>query len=151
MRGRLPAHTPASNRCMPESDPLDLFHPLVGTWFAETLGEPSAPQPAGWPAIAARSDTLILAPTATGKTLAAFLYELTAFITDGLDAPLANAVHLLYVSPLKALNNDVQRNLEGPLAQLKARFEAAGERFPDIRVAIRTGDTPTSARAKMLR
>src|SRR5215207_8415790 len=136
---------------MPDASHLAPFHPLVSTWFTETLGEPSAPQRAGWPAIAAGSDTLILAPTGTGKTLAAFLYELDQLITDGLDAPLANAVHLLYVSPLKALNNDVQRNLELPLAQLKERFERAGQRFPEIRVAVRTGDTPASARARMLR
>ena len=133
------------------ADSLLLFHPIVRDWFTETLGAPSAPQRAGWPAIAAGSDTLILAPTGTGKTLAAFLWELNALITEGLEAPLANAVHLLYVSPLKALNNDVQRNLERPLAELAARFAAAGEQFPEIRVAVRTGDTPASARARMLR
>ncbi|MEP6732471.1 MAG: DEAD/DEAH box helicase [bacterium] len=145
-------------------DVLAAFHPIVREWFAETLGVPSAPQRAGWPAIASGADTLILAPTGTGKTLAAFLWELNALITEGLEAPLANAVHLLYVSPLKALNNDVQRNLELPLAQLKERFEKAsgplhtGKRneqrlsaFPEIRVAVRTGDTTSSARAKMLR
>ena len=136
---------------MPSADPLADFHPIVRRWFTETLGEPSAPQRAGWPAIARGEDTLILAPTGTGKTLAAFLWELNALITEGMEAPLANAVHLLYISPLKALNNDVQRNLETPLAELKKRFEAAGERFPDIRVAVRTGDTPASARARMLR
>ena len=135
------------------SDPLASFHPIVRQWFTETFGEPSAPQRAGWPAIASGSDTLILAPTGTGKTLAAFLWELNALITEGLESPLANAVHLLYVSPLKALNNDVQRNLEAPLAQLKERFEreaGAGPSlrsgrqgaFPEIRVAVRTGDTP---------
>jgi ATP-dependent Lhr-like helicase len=136
---------------MSPDSPLAPFQPIVRDWFTETLGQPSAPQRAGWPAIAAGSDALILAPTGTGKTLAAFLWELNSLITDGLQAPLANAVHLLYVSPLKALNNDVQRNLELPLAQLKERFEKAGERFPEIRVAVRTGDTPASARAKMLR
>ena len=136
---------------MPPADPLSLFHPIVRDWFTETLGEPSAPQKAGWPAIADGSDTLILAPTGTGKTLAAFLYELNSLITEGLDHPLANAIHLLYVSPLKALNNDVQRNLELPLAQLKQRFETDGQKFPEIRVAVRTGDTPASARARMLR
>src|SRR2546421_9401773 len=111
----------------PRNSPaLKAFHPVVRAWFRETLGEPSAPQREGWPAIASGADTLILAPTGTGKTLAAFLWELNALIAEGLQAPLANAVHLLYVSPLKALNNDVQRNLEGPLAQLKARFEQAG-------------------------
>ena len=134
--------------------PLAPFHPIVRQWFADTLGAPSAPQRAGWPAIAAGHDTLILAPTGTGKTLAAFLWELNALITEGIErgpSGLANAVHLLYVSPLKALNNDVQRNLEGPLAQLKERFHAAGEPFPEIRVAVRTGDTTASARARMLR
>ena len=161
---------------MPD-DALTPFHPIVRQWFTETLGEPSAPQRAGWPAIGSGADTLILAPTGTGKTLAAFLWELNALITEGLDAPLANAVHLLYVSPLKALNNDVQRNLEMPLAQLKERFNAEAEQqagpslrsgrqdgrsgrqdgrsrrqeFPDIRVAVRTGDTSASARARMLR
>ena len=132
-------------------DALAPFHPIVRQWFTESLGEPSAPQRAGWPAIAGGEDTLILAPTGTGKTLAAFLWELNALISDGLEAPLANAVHLLYVSPLKALNNDVQRNLERPLTELAARFAAAGEKFPEIRVAVRTGDTPASARARMLR
>lgn len=68
---------------------------------------------------------------------------------QGLEAPLANAVHLLHVSPLKALNNDIQRNLEGPLAELQQRFGAAGERFPEIRVGVRTGDTPPAARAHL--
>ena len=130
---------------------LRRFHPLVREWFRETLGAPSAPQTQGWPAIAEGAHTLILAPTGTGKTLAAFLWELNELIRAGLDAPLPNAVHLLYVSPLKALNNDIQRNLEGPLAELQQRFGAAGERFPEIRVAVRTGDTPASARARMLR
>src|SRR5258708_26110685 len=96
----------------------------VARWWVETLGGPSAPRRRGCPAIASGADTLILAPTGTGKTLAAFLWELNALITEGLEAPLANAVHLLYISPLKALNNDVQRNLETPLAQLKAPFES---------------------------
>jgi ATP-dependent helicase Lhr and Lhr-like helicase len=81
---------------MSPSNALAPFHPIVRTWFTDTLGEPSAPQRQGWPAIAAGADTLILAPTGTGKTLAAFLYELDQLITDGLQGPLANAVHLLY-------------------------------------------------------
>src|ERR671927_416602 len=134
-----------------KTSPLGRFDPIVRRWFKETLGEPSDPQRLGWPAIASGEHVLILAPTGTGKTLAAFLWELNALITEGLGAPLANAVHLLYVSPLKALNNDVQRNLERPLAQLRERFERAGHAFPEIRVAVRTGDTPPSARARMLR
>jgi ATP-dependent Lhr-like helicase len=127
------------------------FHPLVRKWFAETLGKPSEPQRKGWPAIASGGHTLILAPTGTGKTLTAFLWELNALIVEGMKEPLGNGVYLLYISPLKALNNDIQRNLETPLAELKRRFEEEGKKFPEIRVAVRTGDTPASARAKMLR
>ncbi|MGQ0645951.1 MAG: DEAD/DEAH box helicase [Gemmatimonadaceae bacterium] len=132
-------------------DALASFHPIVRQWFSDTLGPASAPQRAGWPSIASGRDTLILAPTGTGKTLAAFLWELDSLIRQGQEQPLANAIHLLYVSPLKALSNDIQRNLEHPLAQLKARFEQAGEVFPEIRVAVRTGDTSAAARARMLR
>ena len=130
---------------------LRTFHPLVRAWFTETLGSPSEPQRQGWPAIASGGHTLILAPTGTGKTLAAFLWELNALIVDGLAEPLPNAIRILYISPLKALNNDIQRNLERPLAELRQRFERAGEALPDIRVAVRTGDTPAAARARMLR
>src|SRR5665213_4227995 len=106
---------------------LKPFHPIVRAWFRETLGVPSAPQREGWPAIATGSHTLILAPTGTGKTLTAFLWELNQLIVSGVREPLANAVHILYVSPLKALNNDIQRNLEGPLAALRERFAADGQ------------------------
>ncbi|MGE5731626.1 MAG: DEAD/DEAH box helicase, partial [Gemmatimonas sp.] len=131
--------------------PLKPFHPLVRAWFRETLGAPSAPQRDGWPAIATGGHTLILAPTGTGKTLTAFLWELNQLIIDGAREPLANAVQILYISPLKALNNDIQRNLERPLNELRERFTAAGKAFPEIRVAVRTGDTPASARARMIR
>jgi ATP-dependent helicase Lhr and Lhr-like helicase len=130
---------------------LKPFHPVVRAWFRDTLGAPSAPQRDGWPAIAAGGHTLILAPTGTGKTLTAFLWELNQLIVEGMRSPLANAVHILYVSPLKALNNDIQRNLERPLHELRERFTAAGQSFPEIRVAVRTGDTPASARARMIR
>ena len=130
---------------------LKPFHPLVRAWFQDTLGAPSPPQRDGWPAIASGDHTLILAPTGTGKTLTAFLWELNQLIVDGMREPLANGVHLVYVSPLKALNNDIQRNLERPLAELRERFTAAGQAFPEIRVAVRTGDTPASARARMIR
>lgn len=137
---------------MPRSPaPLRRFHPILREWFADVVGAPSAPQARGWPAIASGAHTLILAPTGTGKTFAAFLWELNALIEQSRTAPLANGVYLVYVSPLKALNNDIQRNLDVPLAELRARFEAAGETFPDIRVAVRTGDTSPSQRARMLR
>ncbi len=133
------------------SDPLRPFHPIVRGWFTETLGWPSEPQRLGWPAIASGAHALILAPTGTGKTLAAFLWELNQLIVAGKREPLPNAVQILYVSPLKALNNDIQRNLDRPLCELRERFERAGEAFPEIRVAVRTGDTPAAARARMIR
>lgn len=130
---------------------LARFHPLVRKWFKKSFGEPSPPQREGWPAIASGAHTLILAPTGTGKTLAAFLWELNELIVRGSKEPLSNAVHLLYISPLKALNNDIQRNLDRPLAELRELFTAEEKEFPEIRVAVRTGDTPASARARMLR
>ncbi|HKR07721.1 MAG TPA: DEAD/DEAH box helicase, partial [Gemmatimonadaceae bacterium] len=138
-------------RAVSRTSPLARFHPAVRKWFKETLGAPSDPQREGWPAIASGEHTLVLAPTGTGKTLAAFLWELNDLIVRGMKEPLPNAVQLLYISPLKALNNDIQRNLDRPLRELKERFEANGEKFPEIRVAVRTGDTPASARARMLR
>ncbi len=131
--------------------PLASFHPIVREWFAERFGAASEPQRMGWPAIASGEHTLILAPTGTGKTLAAFMWELNQLIVRGLESPLPNAVQILYISPLKALGNDVQRNLEQPLAELKARFEAETQLFPEIRIGVRTGDTPAAARARMLR
>lgn len=133
------------------SAPLASLHPIVRGWFAERFGAPSEPQRLGWPAIASGEHTLILAPTGTGKTLAAFMWELNQLIVRGLESPLPNAVQILYISPLKALGNDVQRNLEQPLAELRARFEAKGKEFPEIRIGVRTGDTPAAARARMLR
>src|SRR2546423_1058114 len=138
-------------RVVSKASPLARFHPAVRKWFKETLGAPSDPQREGWPAIASGEHTLILAPTGTGKTLAAFLWELNDLIARGIKEPLPNAVQLLYISPLKALNNDIQRNLDRPLRELKERFEADGQRLPEIRVGVRTGDTPASARARMLR
>src|SRR3954469_7955105 len=92
-------------------DPLAPFDPLIQGWFRETFGAPSEPQQRGWPAIASGAHTLIFAPTGTGKTLAAFLWALDQLVRAGSAHPLGNAVHLLYVSPLKALNNDIERNL----------------------------------------
>src|ERR687887_925008 len=95
------------------TDPLDLFLPPVREWFRTRLGEPTAPQRLGWPAIAAGRHTLLLAPTGSGKTLAAFLACLDHLWRQD---PLPRGVRLLYVSPLKALNNDIHRNLRVPLA-----------------------------------
>jgi len=132
-------------------DVLEAFHPLVGGWFRDRFGAPTAPQRDGWPRIAAGEDVLIAAPTGSGKTLAAFLACLDELVRRGLSAPLPDHTAILYVSPLKALSNDVHRNLEAPLAELTARAALQGVRFPEIRVAVRTGDTPAGERAKMAR
>ena len=130
-------------------DVLDGFHPIISGWFRERFGSPTDPQRAGWPRIAAGEDVLIAAPTGSGKTLAAFLACLDALVKRALAAPLDDTIAILYISPLKALSNDVHRNLEAPLAELAVYAAKLGERFPEIRVATRTGDTPPAERAKM--
>ena len=115
---------------------LAVFSPATGAWFENAFGEPTPAQRLGWPAIASGKHTLIQAPTGSGKTLAAFLYGI-----DRLIAEPGEGLRLLYVSPLKALNYDIERNLRGPLAGLQS----------DLRVAVRTGDTPQKERAEMLR
>ena len=134
-----------------DSDVLDAFHPLVAGWFRDRFGAPTAPQRDGWPRIAAGDDVLVAAPTGSGKTLAAFLACLDDLVRRGIasDAPLDEKTAIVYVSPLKALSNDIQRNLEAPLAELRERAAKDGVRFPDIRVAVRTGDTPMSERERM--
>ena len=132
--------------------PLGEFHPIVRRWFTDTLGEPSPPQARGWPAIATGAHTLILAPTGTGKTLAAFLWELNALIVDGQRAPLPNAVQILYVSPLKALGNDIHKNLEQPLAELRAAVRGGRRAIPgDSRGRAEWRYAQPAARARMLR
>jgi len=130
-------------------DVLDAFHPLVAGWFRERLGAPTEPQRAGWPRIGAREDVLIAAPTGSGKTLAAFLACMDELVRRGLERPLGDHTQILYVSPLKALSNDVHRNLEAPLAEIASYAAARGVRIPEIRVAVRTGDTQAGERAKM--
>ncbi len=127
------------------------FHPVVARWFAERFGEPTAPQQRGWPEIEAGRHTLIAAPTGSGKTLAAFLVCLDRLVRRWLDGALEEQTYVVYVSPLKALGNDIHRNLEEPLAELAERFEAAGYGKLPIRAMVRTGDTPTAERQAMLR
>ena len=129
-------------------DALELFHPLVRRWFSERVGEPTDVQAAAWPRIAAGEHLLVTAPTGSGKTLTAFLWALDRLVRG--DWP-EGATSVLYVSPLKALNNDIQRNLLGPLEELRQRFQAAGEPFPPIRALTRSGDTPQEDRRRMLR
>ncbi|HRC58863.1 MAG TPA: DEAD/DEAH box helicase, partial [Kofleriaceae bacterium] len=133
----------------PPHEVLRGFHPLVAAWFCERFGTPTEPQIGGWPRIASGQDVLIAAPTGSGKTLAAFFACLDALVQAGLRAPLPDRTAILYISPLKALSNDVQRNLEAPLAELAAFFARHGEVFPEIRVAVRTGDTPAAERQRM--
>lgn len=134
-------------------DVLDTFHPVIARWFAQHVGTPTPPQVHGWPHIAAGESTLILAPTGSGKTLAAFLAAIDRLARDLLDDRLAPdaGVQILYLSPLKALANDVQKNLLTPLEQMHAVARAMGVPWPDIRVALRTGDTPQKDRAAILR
>ncbi|MEO8499233.1 MAG: DEAD/DEAH box helicase, partial [Planctomycetota bacterium] len=131
--------------------PLDTFHPLIREWFAARFGEPTEPQRKGWPLIAAGRNTLIAAPTGSGKTLAAFLVCLDRLWQDWLAGKLSDGVRVVYVSPLKALSNDIERNLQQPLAELRELASCRGLDPPPIRTAVRTGDTPQSARQKMLR
>jgi ATP-dependent Lhr-like helicase len=131
------------------TDALAAFHPLVAGWFRERFGAPTDAQRGGWPRIGARDDVLIAAPTGSGKTLAAFLACLDDLVRRGLERPLDDRTQILYVSPLKALSNDIHRNLEAPLAELAERAAREGVAFPRIRVAVRTGDTPEGERAKM--
>jgi ATP-dependent Lhr-like helicase len=122
---------------------LTTFHPTVARWFAERLGEPSPPQLQGWPPIAAGEHVLIAAPTGSGKTLAAFLHALDGLLQKG--DGLGDELQVVYVSPLRALANDVQKNLQQPLAELRA-MDAS---LPAVRVLVRSGDTPASERAAM--
>ncbi len=130
---------------------LDHFHPLVAAWFAERFAAPTDPQERGWREIAAGRHTLVAAPTGSGKTLAAFLVCLDGLVRRWVAGELEEKTYVVYVSPLKALSNDIHRNLEEPLAELAERFEAAGYGTLPIRSMVRTGDTPASQRQAMLR
>ncbi len=130
------------------NDPLSLFHPLVAEWFTDSYVAATEIQARSWRAIARGEHVLMSAATGSGKTLAAFLWALDQLIRGRL-AP--GAVRVLYVSPLKALNNDVRRNLLRPLAQLHRLFQQRGQFFPTIAVATRSGDTPPGDRRRMQR
>jgi hypothetical protein len=127
------------------------FSPCVADWFRETFASPTAIQTEGWNHIAAGHDTLIAAPTGSGKTLAAFLWALNDLVERSLSNQLEDRVHVVYVSPLKALGNDIQRNLQVPLAGIRSAAAASGLTPPEIRVAVRSGDTPARERALQLK
>ncbi len=126
------------------------FDPIVERWFTDRFGSPTAPQSGGWREISTGHDTLISAPTGSGKTLAAFLICLDRLVRAGRAGALKDETQIVYVSPLKALSNDIHRNLEIPLAEIAALAAREGIPFMPIRTAVRTGDTPTGERTKML-
>jgi len=139
----LPEPTPAS--------PLDWAHPLVRDWFIGRMSTPTEPQEHGWPQILAGRDTLISAPTGSGKTLAAFLICIDRLIRKAASGELQDRTEILYISPLKALGNDIQKNLELPLGEILASAGQQGMLMPEIRTAVRTGDTLMSERRAMLK
>jgi ATP-dependent Lhr-like helicase len=127
------------------------FHPAVAKWFEQTFGTPTEPQQLGWPAIQSGAHTLVAAPTGSGKTLAAFLASLDQLFRDGLDGNLAEETRVVYVSPLKALSNDIHKNLEQPLAGIRTALRAKCGCDIDVRAEVRTGDTPAAKRQSMIR
>src|SRR5438034_1286266 len=127
------------------------FHPTIARWFEQKFGSPTEPQQRGWPAIQSGAHTLIAAPTGSGKTLAAFFAELDQLFRDGLAGKLKDETRVLYVSPLKALSNDIHKNLEEPLAGIRAALKDSEHRDVDVRAGVRTGDTPASQRQAIAR
>ncbi|HEX4025657.1 MAG TPA: DEAD/DEAH box helicase [Steroidobacteraceae bacterium] len=130
---------------------LERFHPAVARWFSAHFPAPTAPQLAAWPAIASGRHTLIAAPTGSGKTLAAFLAAIDVLVREAVAGQIEDATRVVYVSPLKALSNDIQRNLEQPLAGIAAELAAMGLPAGAIRAQVRTGDTPPAVRTAMHR
>jgi ATP-dependent Lhr-like helicase len=128
---------------------LELFHPAVARWFARTFPAPTTPQLQAWPEIKKQRHTLIAAPTGSGKTLAAFLSAIDDLVRLGLEEKLDDTTHVIYVSPLKALSNDVQRNLQFPLEGIEKELQAMGLPEVNIRTLVRTGDTPAAERTAM--
>jgi ATP-dependent Lhr-like helicase len=130
---------------------LDLFSPPVREWFIKEFGEPTLPQSKSWPAIQRGENTLTLAPTGSGKTLAAFLWGIDNLYREfSASGNHTKGVRLLYISPLKALNNDIERNLRRPLAGIRKLALDAELKWPELRVAVRSGDTTQRERNQMV-
>ncbi|OGQ81811.1 MAG: hypothetical protein A3F90_17180 [Deltaproteobacteria bacterium RIFCSPLOWO2_12_FULL_60_19] len=127
------------------------FHPLVQRWFAERFAGPTPPQERGWKHIGAGEATLIAAPTGSGKTLAAFLWSINRLLERAIAGTLRDQTSVVYVSPLKALGNDIEKNLREPLAAIAALTLTEGLALPEIRVAVRSGDTPAGERRLMVK
>ncbi len=148
------APTSAGRDSTPSPSPATietLFHPAVAGWFADSFAAPTPAQAEAWPAIHAGRHTLIAAPTGSGKTLAAFLAAIDELVRKGLDGQLMDATQVVYISPLKALSNDIHRNLEAPLAGIRERLRRSGLADVEIRTWVRTGDTPAAERVRMRR
>jgi len=131
--------------------PTSAFHPAVATWFDRHFPAPTPAQAEAWPAIQQGRPVLIAAPTGSGKTLAAFLAAIDALIRQGLEGQLKDETQIVYVSPLKALSNDIQKNLAIPLAGIREALRAQGLPDVEIRTWVRTGDTPPEERERMRR
>src|SRR6202789_2206985 len=127
------------------------FHPAVAAWFRRTFDAPTPAQSEAWPAIQSGRNVLVAAPTGSGKTFAAFLAAIDQLVKEGLESALPDETRIVYVSPLKALSNDIHRNLEAPLEGICAELRALGLPDVPIRAAVRTGDTPQAERARMRR
>ena len=127
---------------------LAQFHPACQNWFKSQFSEPTLAQTQAWPAIQAGRHTLISAPTGSGKTLAAFYAAIDSLVQRGLNHQLSEGVQILYVSPLKALSNDIHKNLELPLDGIAEHLHLCGAPPVDISIAVRTGDTPARERQK---
>ncbi|HYL23855.1 MAG TPA: DEAD/DEAH box helicase [Burkholderiales bacterium] len=131
--------------------PTSQFHPAVAAWFDRSFAAPTAAQAQAWPAIAAGRHVLIAAPTGSGKTLAAFLAAIDGLVRQGVAGELKDETQVVYVSPLKALSNDIKRNLEVPLAGIRETLREQGLPEVDIRAWVRTGDTTSGERERMRR
>ena len=127
------------------------FHPAVARWFEQTFGSPTEPQLRGWPAIQSGRHVVISAPTGSGKTLAAFLASLDVLFREGVEADLPDETQVVYVSPLKALSNDIRKNLQEPLAGIRALFGETNGREIDVRAEVRTGDTTAAQRQALIK
>src|SRR2546427_2266860 len=131
--------------------PGSLFHPAVAAWFERSFAAPTAAQAQAWPAFQAGKHTLIAAPTGSGKTLAAFLAAIDGLVRQGMEGRLKDETQIVYVSPLKALSNDIRRNLEAPLAGIREALRSQGLPEVEIRTWVRTGDTAPGERERMRR
>src|SRR5262249_17217758 len=129
--------------------PLTNFHPAVAAWFDKQFSEPTEPQAKAWPAIKSGRHTLIAAPTGSGKTLAAFLSAIDDLVRQSIEGTPEDATQVGYVPPLKAVSNDMQCNLQVPLAGVRQELEAMGIAAQEIRTLVRTGDTPAAERTRM--